>query len=74
MRLGDQMKLIRGQFDSGLVIPIGLIALVFITFIALAVVSACQLAGKLGHLVPQFRRILIFAAFIDLFRHYKPSF
>jgi hypothetical protein len=51
-----------------------LIALVFVKFIALAVVSASQLAGKLGHLVPQFRRILIFAAFIELFRHWKPSF
>jgi hypothetical protein len=53
--------------------PIGFVTLVFVAFISLAVVTARQFTGELGHLVPESWRILVFAALIVLFRHCKPS-
>jgi hypothetical protein len=49
------------------------IALVFVVFVPLAVVPARQFTGKLGHLVTELWGVLIFTAFIELFRHCKPS-
>ena len=49
------------------------IALVFVAFVSLAVVTARQFTGKLRHLVPKLRRILVSAALIELLRHCKPS-
>jgi len=57
-----------------LMVTVGFITLIFVVFVSLAVVAACQFAGKLGHLVPELGRILVSAAFIELLRHYKPSF
>ncbi len=49
------------------------IALVFVSFVSLAVIPARQFARELRHLVAELRGILIFAAFIVLFGHCKPS-
>ncbi len=49
-------------------LPIGFIILIFVSFVPLAVVAADWLLSVV------FRSILVFAAFIEFFRHPYPPF